>query len=393
MKKVMNYKIGFLNSFGITIIFYLLLTNFVIAQNTEPTAFYFRYNEHTTAIKMSVDSIKQTGFVTGAQWGVHPRIARALYMDCSHGGAIPDTTMSNNLGDSYKMNYIWCPNGYYLYAIPNVNSRAFVYKPTLIQPTNFHPNNNDPNKNIWGFKSTTLGSSPTVIDNKLLLDTGLAYSNPILSNPWINNKFYLIPNTSDYQIDGQHFIVTVNLRRKDLNTDTSKTSDTILKIILPYYMIPESVSRIIKQDSIKFDLIQDSSLKVMHYSYNDGTTTHAINRGYCRGVNFSNPRIFAITKAMLPNLSDSANYGIGPDITISANFTCNGLPFSNKLFKSNDQDADSSHIDSLGLNINYHGNSSILLNYIRIGNPKSDKLFKGEYDSLAHAVLQNGKIQ
>ncbi|MCX6154711.1 MAG: hypothetical protein NT007_11170, partial [Candidatus Kapabacteria bacterium] len=340
----------------------------------------------TYATQLNSDSIKQTHFITCAQWGIHPKMARALKVNCDHGDYCPDTLTSNNLSEPWQMDYIWRPDDN---AAPNHNSRAFSYKANLIvNPNNFSPNYNDPERNIWGFRYCGIQGRDTS-GNTLALTTGMTYTNPVLAYPWMNNKYYSFDDPNP-NINGQHFIITVNLRRKDLNiSDSAKGTAPVLSIILPYYLCPTN-SHVVDTGVINFDALPDSTTKSsMAYTYYDGTNYHIINRGICYGMVSGNCNTFTITQAMLPNHLDTIG-GISPDITISASFTCNGIFPKNKLFKINDNDTNTSHIDSIGCNVYYYPNSSIQLNYIRIGNPRSDKLFKGGYDTIAHNTLQSG---
>ncbi|MCX6152542.1 MAG: hypothetical protein NT007_00120, partial [Candidatus Kapabacteria bacterium] len=351
----------------------------------------------TYATQLNSDSIKQTHFITCAQWGIHPKMARALKVNCDHGDYCPDTLSSNNLSEPWQMDYIWRPDDN---AAPNHNSRAFSYKANLIvNPNYFIPNYNDPERNIWGFRYCGIQGRDTS-GNTLALTTGMTYTNPVLAYPWINNKFYRMPNEID-SIDkdgfdhrltnGQHFIITVNLRRKDLNiSDSAKGTAPVLSIILPYYLCPTN-SHVVDTGVINFDALPDTTTKSsMAYTYYDGTNSHIINRGMCYGMVSGNCRTFTITQAMLPNHIDTIGGG-SPDITISASFTCDNdlIHGHNPYFKTSDPSG-STTIDSIGMNVYYYPNSSIQLNYIRIGNPRSDKLFKGGYDTIAHNTLQSG---
>ncbi|MCX6152937.1 MAG: hypothetical protein NT007_02130, partial [Candidatus Kapabacteria bacterium] len=71
MKNV-NIKERFFTSFRMTVIALtiFLLSISVLAQNKEPEALFFKYNGKTYATQLNSDSIKQTHFITCAQWGI-----------------------------------------------------------------------------------------------------------------------------------------------------------------------------------------------------------------------------------------------------------------------------------------------------------------------------------
>ncbi|MCX6152548.1 MAG: hypothetical protein NT007_00150 [Candidatus Kapabacteria bacterium] len=375
------------------IIIFMLNSYLLYSQNKGPEPLYFKiiYGKSTSYkpynLNDSTNQNKQKHFQIGTQWGFHPKMAQALLFNSNMGYA--DVYYNNpqipNPDTSKFLDYIF----QHPYGIHH-NSRGFAYKATnKICAGTFSPNTNDSEKMIFGFQVCNFSNSDTM-KNALVLTTLKTWTNPVLSKPWISNRFYKIANDTvdqygknNFDYSGEHYIITVNLRRKDLDSiDNLKDTSRVLSIIIPYYLTSGTTS----SPFIHFDALPSTSSYSMSYTYFDGSSSHTVTRGNCLLMQSSNSTTFTITRAMLPNLTDTLN-GCSPDITISASFTCSTDPLSpNPPFKS--IDGQSNTIDSIGCDVYYHGNSNILLNYIRIGNPASDKLWKGEYDVEYHNELQ-----
>lgn len=379
----------------LTIAFLIGFSLSLYSQNIEPDALYFsipRTSGTVTKQFSILDSeYKQNNFLLTWQWGNHPRLSEALKMISSHGSAPswgPKDLIENTTGTELK--YIYQLRRWdYSFAMPQEYSNSFTFKPTFtVEPDNFTPNPNDPEHNIWGFRNRGI-TNPVVTNNKLELTTTTSYTNPVLSNPWRCNNFYSLPKDHKLKLDtlinGKYWRVTLNLRRKNFAPlNNISDNNPVLVIKMPYYLTAGSSG---SNGNITFNTKPDYTTRTqMNYTYSDGTNNHTVNRGYQLGMtSITSVDSIVITRNMLPNMADTIA-GIGPDITITFSFAAD-LPI-NPLFKTSAKDKTHEMIDSIGLDVYYRGNCDILLNYIRVGNPLSDKLWKGEIDTAYHNVIQ-----
>lgn len=337
----------------------------------------------------------------GWQWNNHPRLTKALKMNTTQGhepGWGEDKVIFNNSGK--EIDFIWQVAGWY--PNPLYNSRSFTYKPT-INPDNFSPISSDTEHNIWGFRTRNI-TNPVVVNNRLQLVPSDVRDSAVLSNPWRCNNFYntLANNSGDHGEDltpynGKYWNVTLNLRRKDF-TQANDTSDNapVLVIKMPYYMTAGSDTT---GGMLKFNSMPIYNWRSeMNYSYSvidtagHDTTHYQVSRGYQLFMAPITPvDSIVITRNMLPNSTDSIA-DIGPDITITFSFIADQIlgHGNNPFFKTKAEDNTINRIDSIGLDVYYRGNCGILLNYIRIGNPLSDMLWKGDYDVIYQNRIQEG---
>jgi len=374
----------------IVIVSILVFSLNILSQTQEPTAQYFSIPRVSGTNIMQFDindpEYKQDNFLLTWQWGNHPRMTKALKMNSSHNWSRGDLD-SNTTG--IRFNYIWRIDG--ISPHPQYDARSFTYKPTFtVDPDNFSPVPNDPEKNIWGFRNRNI-TNPVITDNKLELTPSTSYSNPVLSNPWRCDNYYKIndddkdkENNDLRPYNGKYWRVSVNLRRKDFTPPNNiKDNAPVLVIKIPYYLTPGST---LSNDTIRFDTKPNHLVRTeMSYTYSVGSNNYSVSRGYCLGLDTASSDSIVITRNMLPNSADT----IGPDITITFSFIADGDKF-NPLFKTKADDKTINRIDSIGLDVYYRGNCGILLNYIRIGNPLSDKLWKGELDVQYHNIIQSG---
>ncbi|HGJ66992.1 TPA: hypothetical protein ENS27_16660, partial [bacterium] len=375
---------------SILIIIALIITLSTIkAQDKEPSALYFKIPRSNGIYNSQFDvgdpEYKQTKIMTGWQWYNHPRLTTALDMNFAQGWQVNYKDLpANTTGKEIK--YIWQIGGN---PNPMYYSNSFTYKPTIRIDTNsFTPDTNDSEKNIWGFLTRNI-TNPQVENNKLVLTTNLAnVTTPILSNPWRGDSYLSLPSDhKEYDkvdFNGKYWKVSINLRRRDfIGNNNLKDTMPILKIKMPYILNNNT------SNYINFSTKPDTNFanKVhLHYVYDAGNITDFVDRGYCLAeVNTTGNEII-ITRAMLPNNSDT----FGQDITLTFSFINLGQEENNPLFRTTKDDTTPDRIKQLGMEVYYLGNCDILLNYIRVGNPLSDKMWKGELDTLYQRKIQEG---
>ena len=382
----------------ITLFALIISLSTIKAQDKEPSALFFQIPRssgvYNAQFYIHDPEYKQTKIMTGWQWNNHPRLTTALDMNFTHGnqpswGLLDENTTGKEIKYLFRL-ISWPGNNPNM--VPHILSNSFTYKPTISIDTNsFTPDTNDSERNIWGFQTRNI-TNPQVENNKLVLTTNLANNTtPILSNPWRGDYFFKyfdvdsIDNIDVSSYNGRYWKVTINLKRRDfIGINNLKDSMPILKIRMPYLLNNDT-----NKHYINFSTKPDTNFanKVhLRYVYDAGGITDFVDRGYCLAEVNSLSNEVIITRDMLPNSVDT----FGPDITLTFSFMNLGQEENNPLFRTSKDDTTPDRIKQLGLEVYYLGNCDILLNYIRVGNPLSDMMWKGELDTLYHRKIQEG---
>ena len=359
------------------------------AQDKEPSALFFQIPRSGSTYHSQFDihdpEYKQTKIMTGWQWNNHPRLTAALDMNFAQGWQVNYIDLPANT-TSKEIKYIWQigwdPN-------PMRYSNSFTYKPTISIDTNsFTPDTTDSERNIWGFQTRNI-SNPQVENNKLVLTTNLANdTTPILSNPWRGDSYFSLPSDDKFKnntnVNGKYWKVSINLRRRDfIGSNNNKDTLPVLKIKMPYTLNNNTsnyINFISKPDN------NFANKEHLRYVYDAGSIIDFEDRGYCLAEVNSLSNEVIITRDMLPNSDDTFDQ----DITLTFSFIADKeiLHGNNPFFRTDLKDTISDHIKQLGLEVYYLGNCDILLNYIRIGNPMSDMMWKGVLDTTYQSHLQ-----
>ncbi len=380
----------------ISVILFVSFVACLFSQNVEPEAMYFSIprSSGTNIQQFDINDPEyiMNKFTLTWQWNNSPKLTRALKMNCSQGHEPSSGAKYLDSNDTGKeIEYIWQVTS--MSPHPLYHSKSFTYKPTFtVDPAHFSPNANDAEKNIWGFKNRNI-TNPIIVNNRLRLSRLTQYTNPVLTNPWRSDNFYKVydddkdkDNNDLKPVNGKYWRVSVNLRRASF-ASMNDTSDNapVLSIVIPYYLNLSDSAR-----KIKFSSKPNPSIRTeMTYTYSVGANNYQVSRGYELGTEATTADSIIITRSMIPNSSDTSV--TGPDITINFDFITDGDDNQNPVFWGDIKDStDTTKIRSIGLNVYYHKTCDIDLNYIRIGNPMSHKLWKGEYDSLFHSKIQTG---
>lgn len=379
----------------ISVILFVSFVACLFSQNVEPDAMYFSIprSSGTNIQQFDINDPEyiMNKFTLTWQWNNSPKLTRAMKMNCSQGHEPSSGAQYLDQNDTGKeIEYIWQVTS--MRPHPLYHSKSFTYKPTFtVDPDNFSPNANDAEKNIWGFKNRNI-TNPIIVNNRLRLSRLTQLTNPVLTNPWRSDNYYTLPENHDLysntSVNGKYWRVSVNLRRASF-ASMNDTSDNapVLSIVIPYYLNLSDSARKIKFSSKPNPNIRSE----MTYTYSVGANNYQVSRGYELGTEATTADSIIITRNMIPNSSDTSV--TGPDITINFDFITDGNLFDNHnhVFWSDWKDTtDISKIRSIGLDVHYHKTCDIHLNYIRIGNPMSHKLWKGELDSLFHSKIQTG---
>ncbi len=351
----------------------LLISNIVFAQDKYPQPFKFNYyNKGTLYNNHPFDGslFTQDSLWLGTQWGGHPRMLKALKMNSNH-GTLPDNLYPAYLNSTgHKLQYIW-ENKVFDYA------RGFQFEPTLF----IHDTNRGKlvsrNHQIFGFgkRLGTIESNHTN-ENHERLKLGTAQKDSIvLTKSWINNQYYnkrdsLHPEYATF--DGTKWVFSINLRRLDI-TQNNTGATPILTIKLPY------TKKLGGNGNIIFDSISTNINSNFLLTYSpDGTLIDTL------GYNLKMTKIpnsttseFTICDSLIPDYNFWIN-NKRKDITINAFFICDGG--RNSFLKKDEMD--STMIDSLDIEVKYHGNTEIAINHLRIATQEATKFFNGtNYDS------------
>lgn len=380
----------------ISVILFVSFVACLFSQNVEPEAMYFSIpclsGTNIQQFDINDPEYIMNKFTLTWQWNNSPKLTRALKMNCSQGHEPSSGEQYLDQNDTGKeIEYIWQVTS--MRPHPLYHSKSFTYKPTFtVDPAHFSPNANDSEKNIWGFKNRYI-TNPIIVNNRLRLSRLTQHTNPVLTNPWRSDNYYKVYDYDskdgiDYKpVNGKYWRVSVNLRRASF-ASMNDTSDNapVLSIVIPYFLNLSDSAR-----KIKFSSKPNPSIRSeMTYTYSVGANNYQVSRGFELGTDTTTADSVIITRNMLPDSADYAS-GIGPDITINFDFITDGLFGNNEVFWSDWKDTtDISKIRSIGLDVHYHKTCDIHLNYIRIGNPMSHKLWKGELDSLFHSKIQTG---
>ncbi|MGE5480744.1 MAG: hypothetical protein ACM3U1_10010 [Chloroflexota bacterium] len=373
----------------------------LFSQDRDPSPYKFTYQydgKLYTDTCLSQEVFKQKHFVLGAQWGMYPTMARALHMNVNQGwpptlGYGHDGGLPPNPYTDYPMYHIW--QNVEFWTDPNLPETqnkyhrmgmCFVFEPTLYIPPNqrgqFITKPNDTTRAIWGFSDirATIPSSTADPDfDRLKITTSVPIGTVVLNNAWPKDLYYF--NDSGTEEDktkrnGRQWILSVNLRYLDSNINNSGTSPAI-SIKMPY-RLRTSDSTWDPTEYIKFSSLPSGNpLDLMRYGYFED-----LGKGYNWVEAPSRPTVFNIPYNLIPDKNRRQANGINRDITVNAVFICDGPGINNPLLKSAPTQSD--RIDTLDIEVTYHGGADIGINWIRVCTPYTYEHYTGKYDSAAY---------
>lgn len=392
------------------IITLLLLPMLLAGQNfldpKQPLTFEFK--DPNTGILIT-DSLKEEFFpsdlILGWQWGDNARINEAMYMNMGQ-----STNWINEIKKQYSNN----PTTDYvskamvgLTVYNPLDANVIVLEPTLKlnNPGSYEVSDNA----IFGFESVS-GTIPNSADpnfGRLILKSDSLNIYPsdsvILKNAWELSEFdprgYDDKDLSgktfeDFINKGYEYYITINLRRLDSTSTATKTGDTVLTIRIPYKYKTEDGGGIIELSRnavIASRPILDSIIRIDSSDF----------RGYTYANEFydapQRDSFIAITDVMLPNANDT----LGKDITISFFFPMSHRAHFNPIYGSNNEEIYNHQLNKpryvpdleraydIDVQVKYHGNTDVAINYIRFENPSSKNVFEGKWDDR----MQDGQQQ
>jgi len=363
----------------------------------QPLMFDFRSPiTHT----MITDSLKEEYFPTqmiiGWQWGSNERINEAMYMNMGQEtndiGSIRKHFINNPVTDYKSKAMIG------LTVFNPLDANAIVLEPTLKlnNPGSYEVRDNA----IFGFQDVNGTITSNIMDpnyNRLVLKQSDLVTYPsdsvVLKNAWELQEF--IPYGykeqeepskpfADYINKGYEFYLTINLRRLDSTSTATKTGDTVLTIRIPYKYktfedpleVTYSRNAVIASRPILDSIITLDSSDFRGYTY--------ANEFY----DTLRDEFITITDEMLPNANDT----LGKDITISFFFPMSQREKFSITESPNDEEKYNHQLNKprsnpvldkaydIDVQVKYHGNTDVAINYIRFENPSAKEVFEGMWD-------------
>ncbi|PKL86673.1 MAG: hypothetical protein CVV22_00870 [Ignavibacteriae bacterium HGW-Ignavibacteriae-1] len=369
----------------------LLVAINLSAQDSEPSPLHFSYianGQNYTNQALNKEHFQQNNFIISTQWEGHSRMLQALKFNMNHGKRPRNDWSSNsdrvssfpNISDSgYTMKYIWSGDQH--------ECRGFQYSPTLFIPENrqgeFIYQAADNRRSVFGFSyirdSAQVINNPSSTIYKLYNDSTDYIDSVVLGKTWINNKFYVFGNPGllnyDHTTGGTRWIFSINLRRLDIE-ETANNDDLVLSIKLPY------IKRLTTKTTIN---------GIINFSFPPKTTLNdTVRLKYLEDRGFAMKmtdlpvigNTIYITNRMLPDRTFFENTG-RQDITINAEFICNQIINPQLIAKG-----DTLGIEKIDIEVKYHGNRDVGINYCRIATPAGYDFVTGKSDSLIQAFYQ-----
>ena len=361
----------------------------------------------TTGNYSIIDPI-QHHFILGWNWGSpSKKLDDALYMNFYHG--YPTAGQDNN--DDYADNIrISQALGQDIIAgrLHNVtfNTQSLYLEPTIkvINPNSgqeFFPTLRNRDGAVFGFQKKQkikLLNDPLHPDfGRALLykDSVTSGSAVVLDSVWSDQilRYYNYPNDPIINLpamNGKEFFISINLKSLE-PINNADPNDIILTIKLPYKVWGDSVNNqkggYKESNYVKFRNLPSDTV---------GDTIHIYDsRGDWRGMkrdtavrlsSLPGIREFNITAAML----DADGIGTADsNITLSAftlfNSEDDGMGGYewNPLLEPDwfDHRNDTVYIKDLDVEVTYHGNLDIAIDWIRLETPRAKEIFEGKYDN------------
>ncbi|HRE59395.1 MAG TPA: hypothetical protein PLW09_16415, partial [Candidatus Kapabacteria bacterium] len=364
-----------MKNFCTSVIFIIIGSAALYAQEVEPL---LQFNINGQTQPFPVDTLRfRHKIPIIANWGVGRSIGDALNFKINHGSNISNP---NNFTDS---------SGIVKAGDVTILGQGMEYEPTLIMttqqcsPSGFVARPYDTQNQCFGFRNidTTTGiisydhTSYDYNRYQLRHDSLVAHTGgvrkKVLSGVWMNNQI----GDEISNANGRTWYLTLNLRRLT-SINYGSANDTVLSLRIKYWKLP--LLNNIDSGYIRFDSAFQSSSSTA--STSRGLMDNALNPTNRNGTD----TIFVIRRSYLPAYQNN-----GGSITLSSHFTTNGinsLPWDNPLFAPFNRGYVNSlmrgrDIDSIDVEVYYHGAADIGLDWIRIENTQLRSIVRGAYDN------------
>ncbi len=268
------------------------------------------------------------------------------------------------------------------------NPAITFYTQTNFDPNNFIPIDNDSNGSVFGFKQIDIvhGSIPSTGVNKnsyVLNKNGITTPIDILSQPWPDDEMIGMFENIQYMDtaknrNGKEWFLTINLRSLE-TINISNENLPILTLKVPYYLYNNQTKYYINFNNEPSDGLSTADTATLY-----SNRVVSDRRGFTRTCKnkSTNFQEIVITGKMLKvnsaGLADS-------NITLSGKFLLYGdtLENNHSLQTGEEQSGKlTTRISHLGLEVKYHGNINIAINYFRYETPYGQSILRGQQDSV-----------
>ncbi|MFN5308045.1 MAG: T9SS type A sorting domain-containing protein [Candidatus Kapaibacterium sp.] len=339
-------------------------------------------------------------FALGSQWGVPTRsLAKRIhhrFFNEKWSGHPFDTAMVHIPRNSGRQYFSSNNNTMLFYNF----SVAHRWSPGIAPPLRFNgvdwdfsPPADDTNGLVYGFWHREGGTVMPNYSYKLMADSAVGYGNNgrlVLSQPvnnlWKNGgiPFYSETDASTHKDviarNGRHWYFSITLNRSDaFYNDSTAADDTVLTIKIPirYIRTINSIKDTLFQ-ALQFDSILQVGTQTANIQY------HSRGGFMDTRLVYGSDSILTIRRSMLPKFSDTSL------ITLSGYFICplrrDSLPgHPNPSFPPNSNTK--GEIDSLNVEIYYHGKCNITIRDCMIGTQMSRWVFRGERDTIIAGLM------
>lgn len=364
------------------IIFMIFLCGFILnAQDKEPIPWKFRWGYSDDLRIFSPDSIKQTSFLTGFQWGGSTNMNNALHNNVWTGGnyetvsSTPIRKQKLILQPKWKDRTIYGP-GYW-------GSVMMQYEPTLpLDSTNegniLRPN--DTTDPVFGFRYRrgTISSNPLDENySRLVLkqaDKATYGGDRVLEDIWPQpyfdtRKWGLKGGDTDNYL-GRKWYLVVNLRRLNPDVDLTKDDSVVINVRIPYTRWDNASTNMTFRKLPIDD--PDSTEKLFFITNQDTADAYPFiePKGYAQLMQVDTSTVMSITRNMIPTSSDESE-----NITFYAEFVT--TESMNSYFG---QDYDEKKIKTFDIEVDYLGKLDVAIDYIRVESHEAHMLMRGEVD-------------
>lgn len=365
------------------------------SQDKEPSQHPFTmdgspYYLSTDSSKFSIDR-----FAWGFIWSGDYRINTKL------GFNTEEEPVSSYSGATIKSPDEFISNTDYIFQIPGLswhgswwcpfNTLSYQYEPTLLIPdeNRMYTRELDPTNPVFGFMHIDTNITITDTDTRLKLYKAGTYTNPVIKNPWINDRYFVtnviykdddsiiteitqINPLFHRQYNGREFFVNINLRRLD-STDLLQNDSIVLKLTLPYHEKTKDTWDTIKFSYTPSTVINDTTSIISTLGEYRGTLRDTV-------INDLYPKEIVITKKMIPTNCK--------DITISAFFELKIPNINNPPLNGSTTPRFSERIDKILMDISYYNSCDIGIDFISITTPAARYMMFGVFDSLLTTKVQ-----
>ena len=388
-------------------IFILLFPIFVFSQDKiDPLPII----TDTTGNYSIIDPV-QHDFFLGWNWGTPGRkLDDALLMNMYHGyptaGSINDDDYADNI------HIVQALEGNVISGRPSTatfNSQSLYLEPTIKVihpdgPVEFQPNLRNQNGAVFGFQKKSdeirYKNDPLNPDfGRVFLykDSMTALPKVVLDSIWSSNilRFYNYVDKPILNLDklnGKELFVSINLKALEPITPINK-NNVVLTIRLPYKVWNDTINNkaggYIDSNYVKF-----KNLPKVSGVISDDTIRIYDSRGDFRGIRRDTDialspgvREFQITAKMLDALGNGLP---NVNITLSAFAYFNNIDtLPNGDYKWNpilrpdwhDHGVYKEYINDLDVEVTYHGNLDVAIDWIRLETPRAREIYDGKYDN------------